>query len=510
MKAIDLLDALGEARSDFIMEAQHHREHKAVRRRRSPLKVLLIAAILMALLTGCAVVYMLRLDNMKMGTEVFADIHDIQPKAHTVLSLQGVVGSDNYNAAKEWYEFCQSYEQDYNTTVPLTEEEEEIYGAYFCNDREMADKVDEITQKYGLELHGKRFIFQNAEEIYELLGIRDILKDGVNVENGSRSGYFYADGTFNVEGYMTLTGLWPHELIYGYRCTMKNVFDDVYSLVEEDKIVDQWNYTTSDGSELLLVLYSDGANICANRQDSFLHISLNHAEYPTPDFNMDRTTLERIADSLNLTLAPKPLDEASYKAAQEREGQAQKEWREQHPSPDRQPNFAGYARYYFDWLEMNKYFQIQNGTSVWTDYESYYTIRDINGDGEGELLIYRENSIDEIVTLIDGVTFCITDRPGSERTLGLCENDNFILRFISVDGPEMCTIYRYKGDREQNIKYMMHKDDGWYDCPSMNPISDEAYDTKLTDEQFEEILSAYPPIDLSTLNLRPLKELASS
>ena len=64
MKAIDLLETMGSIRDRYILEAQ-----EPEKRRLSPTRTLLIAAIisLLLLLVGCAVVYVLQLQDMKLS-----------------------------------------------------------------------------------------------------------------------------------------------------------------------------------------------------------------------------------------------------------------------------------------------------------------------------------------------------------------------------------------------------------------------------------------------------------
>ena len=71
MKAMDLLVGFGSVKDSFVIGAEEFRQgkQKAQIKRLSGQKVWLIAAViaLMLLLVGCAVVYVLRMQDMKVG-----------------------------------------------------------------------------------------------------------------------------------------------------------------------------------------------------------------------------------------------------------------------------------------------------------------------------------------------------------------------------------------------------------------------------------------------------------
>ena len=98
MNSMDLLDAIGDAKGAYVLAAR-----ESVKRRRSVKRVWLIAAVIgvMLLLVGCAVVYVLSLQDMKMGESNWEDHRTGETQSYSVLSLQGVVLSPSYHAEKE-------------------------------------------------------------------------------------------------------------------------------------------------------------------------------------------------------------------------------------------------------------------------------------------------------------------------------------------------------------------------------------------------------------------------
>ena len=75
MKAIDLLVGFGSVKDSYVISAEEFRQgkQKAQIKRLPGQKVWLIAAViaLMLLLVGCAVVYVLRMQNLKVGEYSF-------------------------------------------------------------------------------------------------------------------------------------------------------------------------------------------------------------------------------------------------------------------------------------------------------------------------------------------------------------------------------------------------------------------------------------------------------
>lgn len=506
MNANDLLDIFEEARPAYIMAAQACRESRDVPkgRPRSKLKALLLVALIALMLAGCAVVYILRLEDMTIDMEDYTATSPTGSSQETrrILSLQGVVGSSNYEASKEWYAYRQSYERDY-AAPQLTQEEEIKYYAYGPWDRIMADKIDEICEKYSLELHGQSFLFEDGTRIFNLLGIDSIFK--VQPEELDCAGYFYQEGSFKLEGTVKLSEedfAWPHTMLFGYRCTMKNVFDEVYGVLAEQDY-QQWTYETTSGTDVLLVLTSQSVELFVDRQDAFLSIFVERDDPYGDPIDMTPAQAEQLAELFDLTLNPRPLSEEDIDNAREQEKIDRKKWREEHPDLWSQPDYPGYAQTYLLNVEMNR-----NMGYDWP--EPYYAIREISGDDQEDLLIYEEGYLHSIVTIEDGVT---EEFVRSRFYHGYLCRDNYLLDG-SVDeetGWEYLSITRYEQNiRPTAIRYMVKKSDGiWYDCPTLNPISEEAYDTPLTEAEYQAVLDAYTIIDPDTLDLKPLRDLAA-
>lgn len=130
MNAMDIITRLNDVQGSFILRTEEFRQGKRNAHRLPKKKLWLIAAIiaLALLLVGCAVVYALRLQDLKVGEYRYTapTAYDENGEAvpvpthplQTVLSAQGV----NQQAFMEWEAYC--WEQEQNSTVNETEEAE--------------------------------------------------------------------------------------------------------------------------------------------------------------------------------------------------------------------------------------------------------------------------------------------------------------------------------------------------------------------------------------------------
>ena len=123
MKGKDIFIGLSYIDAKYIDEAE-----KATLREEAPKgkrlrRPLLIAAViaLMLVLVGCAVVYVLNLQNMKLGEKQesydafdYDTLEYLGKETYTeqVFTVAGLQGTPAYQAAQEWFDFNQSYDPD--------------------------------------------------------------------------------------------------------------------------------------------------------------------------------------------------------------------------------------------------------------------------------------------------------------------------------------------------------------------------------------------------------------
>ncbi len=267
MSKFDLLDVIGETPERYIAEAmESKRGRKTVSFKRI---VLIAAAVIMAMaLVGCGVVYLLKMQDLKLGDQqVTQERWDEKNQTMTyetvsqqVLTFSGLKGTPNYEAAKEWYEFKKTYDPDYTIyneqrdagTLDWGPAEYSLYNSYT---QEMRDKVDEINQQYGLKLRGKKVNALNADSLYAYLGMDGVLLPGAKAETDDFNAAFYDGGWFHTDMHMTLTDSpdWPYQFLCSLYYNPKECFDTTVCELNDTADWQEWNYTTKAGDNVLVI-----------------------------------------------------------------------------------------------------------------------------------------------------------------------------------------------------------------------------------------------------------------
>ncbi|MBQ3504247.1 MAG: hypothetical protein IJA75_06060 [Oscillospiraceae bacterium] len=291
--------------------------------RKRTLKPFVIVAIvaLMVLLMGSAWA-LLNLDDLIIGQYTYQENgyvdeagDTVPPREYTkeVISLQGIEGTPNYQAAAEWY----AYEQDYITNhwekIDNFFERPSDYQAYHPGNQEMVDKIDEICEKYGLKLAGEVAITEpwDVDVMFEHLGFDTLLRDKT-VETDDRGGYFYACGNFNHSFEFYIDGAesdWKVPILASLSYRDKEYLDTVYWTFDPEDCR-QWSYTCGDGTQVLIVTTGDVANILCDRQDAFLSVHVFTVGYldDGTEVRMIDRDLELIAEAIDFTVKPNKPD----------------------------------------------------------------------------------------------------------------------------------------------------------------------------------------------------------
>lgn len=509
MKSIDLFEIIGETPERYILDTQNVKAAQ----KHSPKRIWLIAAVvaLILCLAGCAVAYVLSLDNMVLGTAYIEDLRTGETEPRLQLSLQGYVGSPSYRAAKEWYDFQQTYDQD--GAIRFSDEAYSVefsdeYQNYDLYSVEMKNKLDEICQKYDLELLGPILVDTTAENMFRELGVNGILREDAQAEvswsNGA-PGYFFRNGTFKVECYVTLTGEdnpWPFDNLIAFRCHNKKAFDDVTIGMADPSAYEEWNYTTSDGVEVLLVKGPEAAFIVADIGDYFITVSSIETKAGNildGEHTMSREGLEAYAEIFDFTIRPQRLTEAQVAAVNARYDAHWAEIEaEQEARNEEFQEYLGRASY-----EARVKFHLEKDTEA---TRMGYTFYDFDGNGVEELVIGRDGYIEYIYTEKDGETAAILGWPqmgpsylATDGTLVNISDNTY--RFFHVESGEMVPDYwvehrSYWGPTEESP---------WRLCYGVDD------DRPITEEKYYEYCNSKERVVLDMLPLTdyPLSEPAS-
>ena len=414
MKSIDLLKSLGNVKDTYVISAEEFRQGKqqVKVKRLSTKRALLIAAViaLTLLLVGCAVVYVLRMQNLHVGeyTTYMPTIYDedgnvipVETRKPTqLLSIQGV----HMDALAEWVEFTNSYDQD-GTIMAEAERASHEGGpgnpwdfpdnyhlTYGCYSQEMIDKLDEIVEKYDLKLLSAYTTCQRYEMsvMFEALGFDGMMLDSPKAKVEYADGDFHLEGSFWLELFLTMEGEhWKcDDEIVTVLYSVKDYFDPRTSGVLDFNNYTQWDYTREDGRQVLLALSEGAARIYADTPEAMMIVSLSGNTWiDGQQVNMTPEALEEIAELIDLNIHPHAAEQANVDrlkaaaiAAHEAEQAAKQQNREN-------AGYQEYVDYYYDLV------RDMGGGS--------YLLWDVNIDGVEELVING----DSILSMKDGKSY---------------------------------------------------------------------------------------------------------
>lgn len=495
MNGKNLLIGLSHIDRKFIEESERDTVAKPQRGRMSFRKSLFIAAViaLMLFLMGCAVVYVMHMQDLRIGEHsITPPVRDngAAPTAEApiqldVLSLQGIQNTPNYLANQEWLAFTQSYTPESGEYWESSEE----YWAYSVLDQGMADKLDEICAKYGLKLIGKPWHEHvDCMEFLKLAGVDHLLKPGSTASLHVPQGRFFSGGSFTLYGTLTMEAS-QDPLFLTYHYVKKDVFYDVFAYVDSGKVTER-SYTTEEGIDLLILEAEKSGMLMADREDCFLSLSI--------DLN-DGVSLEEIAEQFDFTIQTASIDSA---AADAREQASLDAYYADDPYKDLLVRDT-YGEYVEDLLWGQNQHRL-SGTPEDQLPEMEYAFYDLDGNGTEELLIYYNGFIGSVVGMKDGKT-----DEGKSYHMTLCENNVLIHQSEVTVGEIWYHIFYFANDgdpvfsnpKEQSIVRLKNADGTWWRTSSTDHYAD--FDTQITEEEAMEILNSYTPV---TLDTRPLSQ----
>ena len=415
MTSFQLLKGLTGIDSEFLVSVEQQtgkqKEKKSHRGIHRPFLLAALIALLL-MLVGCGIVYVLHLQDLKIGEQTVPQTQYASSGNQIgetevnldVLSIQGIKGTPNYLANQEWLAFTNSYT---HTGGEYWESEPE-YWAYSVQNQEMVDKLDEICAKYGLKIIGKPWHEHiDCNPFLTLLGIDSLLKPNADAALSIPAGRFFPGGSFTIYGTLKLANT---ENMFTYHCVKKDVFYDVFGYVDADDL-SQRNYTTTDGVNLLLLESDQSGMILAERDDCFLSLSI--------DLTGD-VSLEQIAECFDFTVHTNPPDAATADA---REQASLEEMNSRQGDPNKFRR-STYGEYVADLIQSDEMWRSID--PEYTPPSKAYAFYDVDGNGTEELLIFYDGYIGSIVGMKDGKT-----DEGKCYRLVLCE-DNVLIDWPAV------------------------------------------------------------------------------
>lgn len=434
MNAMDLLEVIGGVKDRYIWDA-----HSVERPRKKPLqlkKALLIAAIiaLTLLLVGCAVVYVLGLEDLSVGQYSF-DAGFGKEESGNFISLQGYSGSPGYQAVKEWRDFEAGYDPD-GKLLNLADYDDyvtpESYRAYNCYTREMADKVDEICQKYRLTIPQRTFFDVPYSELMEIMGIQSLLTENAEAEPQFYVGYCDSDGNFRISADMTLPGEGPYPISCQYGCSVKTSFSAWYMNIGDIESYRQWDYETKGGDQVLLALSGEKALIFADMENFFIGINVLYSQDEAGQTHgLSADALQVLADAFDFSYSPR-IDTA---LAQQRSDERQAAYDARQAEMKQAQRRESYA----DYLTANFY---PSDTDA-------YLLLDLDGNGVEELAYCYGGAFQMLFTKQDGYVEQV-EWFGYSNGYQICrrENGEYALEMVKSVGEQTYTgLFSLEGNR---------------------------------------------------------------
>ena len=470
-------------------------------------KLLLIAAVItaMLMLVGCTVVYVLHLQDMAFGEKV-QEYYDGSSQERTLISIQGVKGSPGYLATKEWYEWLENYDKDmaiYHSEEAFSEDFGEDYYEYNLYSREMKDKLDEICAKYGLGLLGRMYVDPDIDAACDSLQIDNIFRPEIQYEAEFDNILYYANGSFDVEGYIDISGAGEH--IVSFRCHRKNAFTDLYVDVGPEGTYEEWNYTTSYGVDVVIFIdegmVARNAGIMADCGEYMYLLSVHEFEnMPLPD----KTGMELFAETFDFSVQPKQVLQDDLIKSDERLEEANEKIASELSKLMHSFLNLGY--------EDRIKFQIDNAIHP---TQLGFTIMDLEGNGTDDLIVGENGYIRAVYTTADGGTQHMMPlslvylnslnhgtglgvgelAPGNWSYIYLCENNSLAYVYDLVgDGAayHFASIVNGEYVWTDRIVYdpANHADEPWQ-------MHDETHNSHpITEAEFQRILNSYKRISL--------------
>ncbi len=386
MKERRLLYAIGWVKDEYIVEMQQRgTKHQQVPKRRMWLIAAIIALIL--LLVGCAAAF-LWLQDRSIGQETYtqrfdAQGHYIEPTEKTLdtVILFGSSGSNMQKALAEWLEFRQNY-PDF-LELNLTDEDaakipERYHYTYDCYTFEMAETLEAIAEKYNLKLLDAEIPIQRYqyETAMEGLGLTSLLRSDARVTMENGQGAIRLPHNLSFEFFVDLKDSdvpWAKDILVNYHYAHAEYFPGFGARVLDLEEVEQWKYTTKDGTSLLLALDRKGRGIVlAEREDAMIYLDVNSnfwgLNFPDPEDVIDRAGLEMLADAFDYSIMPKPVDVAALQAKLDADQKAYEERMQQVVT-----TYAGFTE-----------FLLENAHFIPTRHYAFY---DLDGDGTEEMIL---------------------------------------------------------------------------------------------------------------------------
>lgn len=316
-----------------LQNSESGRKKRHIRR---PLLAAALAALLI-LLVGCAVVYVLKMESVKIGNGTgqrdysLVDgvyVEDPHTVDTTVLTLAGLEGTDAYKACAEFYTFQTEYTANGEKLSQASTLPEDYWDSY---GEVMSQKAAELAEKYGLKPEGALLNFRTTRNLCDALGVERFVRDSQDISADVDGGGCYDTGNF----WLNMRFRFPENR--GYEVTdtsgvlywnRRDSFSRDFVTLEDSGDWVERNYTTPSGSTVLILTSAsqERGYIFCDRGDALMTLWLNvnpellseaGGVVSAESLHMTDRQLELVADSIDFAIQPKIPTQADVDAQAE-------------------------------------------------------------------------------------------------------------------------------------------------------------------------------------------------
>lgn len=213
--------------------------------------------------------------------------------------------SPEFQACAEWNKFLDGYDTDGAILAQVNNEPIAgyKYEHYFCYSEEMEYKIDEICEKYGLSLLSGFQVVDSNSDLLDKSGIGGFCAGSESAKHNTLCGYLYSDGTFMIEGNVTLAGSSMCEAGYQFAYNAKGTFNPAYLDFGDYTGYSVREYTTKRGETVYIICKADeNAHILTETEKSYVSIGVLGDLSGISDVNDER--LELFADAFDFSVLP--------------------------------------------------------------------------------------------------------------------------------------------------------------------------------------------------------------
>lgn len=528
MTSLELFNALGSINAENLAgaDALQWKTQPHISHRRALSRAALIAAIIAVtvLLVGCTAAILLHLDRLRFNEVTYTENMRYEKDGSTIpstekimeyISIVGPEGSSSQLAAREWLDYTQHYDAE-GTRRQEGFQKPSAYNSYAdAYTADMLDKIDELCSRYGLKLAGDVAIYQGNDSAFltEVLHFDSVVKKDSGLEAELGGARITACGDFNASYQATLhlpetSQEYSFSLIYEYHD--KAYFSSRYLIIEDGAAVQQWNENLPDGTNVLIVSNKGGdAYILCDRTDAFICVTIRNVgwDWESPGDVMTRDDMSRIARALDFSINPTPVENMEALQDQlEAMRQAQETFAEdpaaeaeririckENEQQDSYADLIQRIRDHEDYFTTHCNIAYEN---FWETME--YVCRDMNNDGQEELILGRNGHIHEIWTIQDGKTAKVI---GSYNEGYLCEG-NVYENYVFLDGKPYH--YYFRLDDDNRFRPIMEVS---YDAPNgtwvLNDFENGIEEKPISEAEANERIANYARIPLE---MKPVQD----